>query len=224
MSSAVTPVANGPRRSSLSQERSRRTRQELVDAAIALWTERGWSEGFDTTTVEEIARAAGVTKGTFYFHFAHKEDVLLEMGWATGEALVEQGNRAIDAGTSLDDTLDLMLTSMARRTERMPRAAIARTLDEFYKHPVRSSEHDSPRRAWRAVLDQGQARGDLPADIDTADLTDMINAVVMAAVEGWVSGAHRTLAPVLRHRIRVLLAGVRVVGSTAGAGRGGRRQ
>ena len=80
-------ATSGPRRSGLVQERSRRTRRALVDAALALWTERGFDDGIDDTTVEEIAQAAGVTKGTFYFHFAHKEDILLEIGWGTSEAM-----------------------------------------------------------------------------------------------------------------------------------------
>src|SRR5437764_6974529 len=58
---------SGPRRSGLVQERSRRTRQQLVNAAVRLWTERGFERGIDETTVEEIVQAAGVTKGTFYF-------------------------------------------------------------------------------------------------------------------------------------------------------------
>src|SRR5205807_10188546 len=68
---------SGPRRSALLQERSRNTRRQLVRTALALWDERGFEKGVEDTTVEEIARAAGVTKGTFYFHFAHKEDILL---------------------------------------------------------------------------------------------------------------------------------------------------
>jgi AcrR family transcriptional regulator len=86
--------ADGPRRSSLVQERSRRTRQELVNAAVKLWTERGFEHGVESTTVEEIARAAGVTKGTFYFHFAHKEDVLLEMSNTAGDAAIAEADRA----------------------------------------------------------------------------------------------------------------------------------
>ena len=42
---------DGPRRSSLVQERSRRTRQELVNAAVRLWTERGFEHGVESTTV-----------------------------------------------------------------------------------------------------------------------------------------------------------------------------
>ena len=79
--STVEPAVDArPRRSGLVQERSRRTRQDLVDAALRLWTERGFEHGVADTTVEEIVREAGVTKGTFYFHFAHKEDILLELG------------------------------------------------------------------------------------------------------------------------------------------------
>ena len=71
------------RRSGLLQERSRQTRQRLVRAALELWTVRGFETGIEDTTVEEISQAAGVTKGTFYFHFARKEEILLEMGWDT---------------------------------------------------------------------------------------------------------------------------------------------
>src|SRR5690242_13616896 len=94
--------AEGPRRSSLVQERSRRTRQELVNAAVKLWTERGFENGVETTTVEEIARAAGVTKGTFYFHFAHKEDVLLEMSNTAGDAAMEAAYQAAEEGEPID--------------------------------------------------------------------------------------------------------------------------
>src|SRR3954453_17814742 len=99
-----TPTnGDGPRRCSLVQERCRRPRQELVNAAVKLWTERGFESGVESTTVEEIARAAGVTKGTFYFHFAHKEDVLLEMSLTTGDAVTEVANTAASSGATIDE-------------------------------------------------------------------------------------------------------------------------
>jgi len=199
----------GPRRSSLVQERSRRTRQDLVAAAVKLWTERGFEHGVGTTTVEEIARAAGVTKGTFYFHFAHKEDVLLEMSNTTGDAAMEVANRSAEAGDPIDVTVQLAFAEMARRTERMPRAAIARTLGEFYKHPTRSREHSVTRGVFPSLFASAQERGELPADVDPAEVADMLNALMITAVEGWVHGAFPELAPVLAYRARVLFAGVR---------------
>lgn len=56
----------------MAQSRSRDTRRKLIHAALELWDERGFEESFEATTVAEIARAAGVSKGTFYFlaHFS----------------------------------------------------------------------------------------------------------------------------------------------------------
>lgn len=47
-------------------------RAKLQDAALALYDERG----FEHTTVEEIAKRAGLTKRTFFRHFTDKREVL----------------------------------------------------------------------------------------------------------------------------------------------------
>jgi AcrR family transcriptional regulator len=206
--------ADGPRRSSLVQERSRRTRQELVNAAVRLWTERGFEHGVESTTVEEIARAAGVTKGTFYFHFAHKEDVLLEMSLTTSDAVNDVARKAAADGATIDDIILAAFKEMARRTERLPRAAIARTISEFYKYPTRARELSMTRRVFPDLFAEAQERGELPTDIDPFDLSDMMNALMITAVEGWVHGAHDALAPELAYRTQVLFAGVRAVHPT----------
>ncbi len=139
-------VASGPRRSGLVQERSRRTRRTLVDAALALWTERGFDDGIDETTVEEIAQAAGVTKGTFYFHFAHKEDILLEIGWGTAEAMLKDTTKYIADERPVEDAFDKLLTALARRISAGPRAAVGRTIAEFYRRPARGR-----RSGWHAL-------------------------------------------------------------------------
>ncbi|MFF2073254.1 ScbR family autoregulator-binding transcription factor [Kitasatospora sp. NPDC058162] len=53
------------------QERSERTRGRLVEAGAALFDRCGYAGA----TLGEIARAAGVTKGALYFHFASKEEL-----------------------------------------------------------------------------------------------------------------------------------------------------
>lgn len=52
-----------------------RTRQALLDAARQLYAEGGHA----TLTVADIARAADVGVGTFYYHFATKDDVLVAL-------------------------------------------------------------------------------------------------------------------------------------------------
>jgi len=47
--------------------------QEILDAALAVFAERGYRN----TRLEDIGEAAGVTKGAIYHYFANKEDLLL---------------------------------------------------------------------------------------------------------------------------------------------------
>ena len=53
------------------QERGEVTRESLVDAARLLFGERG----FNATSLDEIVKGAGVTKGALYHHFTDKEEL-----------------------------------------------------------------------------------------------------------------------------------------------------
>jgi AcrR family transcriptional regulator len=55
------------------QERSRLKRQKLLDAAMQLFHERG----YEATSIEDIAKQAGVAVGGFYQHFRSKQQILL---------------------------------------------------------------------------------------------------------------------------------------------------
>jgi AcrR family transcriptional regulator len=63
------------------------TRERLIAEARRLFRERGYA----ATSLEQIAEAAGVTKGAIYGHFSSKEDLLTSAleaapapAWATG--------------------------------------------------------------------------------------------------------------------------------------------
>jgi AcrR family transcriptional regulator len=67
------------------QERSRTRRQRLLDAAMAVFTERGYSD----TAVDEVAKASETSKGGLYFHFPSKQALFLALLDESSNALLE---------------------------------------------------------------------------------------------------------------------------------------
>jgi TetR/AcrR family transcriptional repressor of nem operon len=79
------------------------TRTKLLDAALYVMR----LKGFAATTVDDVCRAAGLTKGSFFHHFASKE----ELGIAATEhfASMAAGLFASAPFAKLDDPVDRLL-------------------------------------------------------------------------------------------------------------------
>jgi AcrR family transcriptional regulator len=58
--------------SGVREQKKQATREQIAEAARGLFKERG----FDAVTVDEVARAAGVSRKTVFNYFATKEDLL----------------------------------------------------------------------------------------------------------------------------------------------------
>jgi len=67
------------------QERSRRTRERVLAAAVACFEEHG----YDKTTTAAIAAHAGIAVGTLYGYFRDKRAILLELIDATTNEIAE---------------------------------------------------------------------------------------------------------------------------------------
>lgn len=79
---------------------------EIIDAAMALFIEKG----FSATKMEDIARRAGVTAGTLYRYFPGKEDMLKAAIRESMVAGIDEGEQQILAmEASASDKLTLLI-------------------------------------------------------------------------------------------------------------------
>jgi len=61
------------------------TRQALMDSALELFIQKGFSK----TSIEDIVQKARVTRGALYHHFKSKEEIFVKVYTALVEQLVE---------------------------------------------------------------------------------------------------------------------------------------
>jgi AcrR family transcriptional regulator len=119
-----------------------------MDAAQALFL----AKGFDAASVDEIVKAADVAKGTFYFYFKTKEDVLQALRARFIEGFRTRLMDAVDAKAP-DDWVG--------RLDAWIGAGVNGYLDEFELHDLvfhefrsssRRREHDNPIIAHLTTL------------------------------------------------------------------------
>lgn len=135
------------RRAEIGRERRARTRAQIVEAAAMLLAERPP----EALTVDAVVEAAGVAKGTFYYHFLSME----ELAAAVGEKL----------GQSFDELL-----APARLGVRDPIARISFALREFLKKAIADP-------VWaRLVVQSAQAPTEFARSVRENLKTDLTEA------------------------------------------------
>ena len=140
-------------------ERRRATEARLLDAALEVFSARG----YDAATTAEIARAADVAAGTFYLHFRDKRAAYERLAREASRDLLARWRRALRAGMRVGDRVTLAL----RLTADFWRSDLRRARLLLEGGPSFGSEGhlrfvDEIAAALRAV-DRGVGRRPLPA-------------------------------------------------------------
>ena len=208
---AKKKAPSSPRRAGLLQERSRQTRRRLVRSALDLWSERGFETGIEDTTVEEIAAAAGVTKGTFYFHFSHKEQILVEMGYQTASLLNIEAERLVEQGTDFVESLQILIRVIERQITAAPPGAVIRSLSEFRRRPTKAPDYLPPspnfKEAFGKIFAIGQSDGVVTEELTPEQVAGVLQALVLDTIGDWgLEGGE--ILPRLEERTAIVLAGV----------------
>lgn len=107
MADDISPAE--PQVEGLRERKRRETLQRITDTAIKLFG----AHGYEATTIDAIAAAAGISRRTFFHYFKGKDDILLSMQQGLGDMLVAALARQPADKPPLEATRDALLSLSA---------------------------------------------------------------------------------------------------------------
>lgn len=180
-SDTITPPSMGRR------GRPGYDRQRFLEVAVALFNE----QGYDATSVSDLAKRLGLTKSALYHHFDSKE-ALLEI--ALDEALTSLESVLDTAGDAGDERAFLRLRDAIRGAtdvliEQLPAVTLllrVRGNSEVEQSALARRRQFDQRIT--ALVAEAQQDGDIRGDVDAAVVARLLFGMVNSVVEWYRPG------------------------------------
>jgi TetR/AcrR family acrAB operon transcriptional repressor len=168
------------------------TREHLLDAAERVFREHGVTR----TSLAEVAKAAGVTRGAVYWHFKDKA--------ALFAAMCERATLPLDAmfdaasGEHCSDPLGSLRRLMIGALQHLANDTRTQAVFEVLFHKTemcgelsaaagcRDRERSACLVQVEKLVRQAAALGQIPADADTALATQLLHAFMSGLMREWV--------------------------------------
>lgn len=168
--------------------KKRETRQAILQAAIRLFAERG----FEGTCVDDLAREAGIGKGTIYGYFRTKEEIFLAFCEEEIDfAFAELARRTDPDAPILDQLLTLFMSQFRFLTENREFGRLLIREMAFPRDATSARSKELDARYLDAVgriLTRAGERGELRDGFDAFLTPVHFYALYLVALSGWYTG------------------------------------
>jgi AcrR family transcriptional regulator len=184
---------------SLRERKKAKTRRMIQEQALRLFAE----QGYDGTTIEQIAEAAEISPSTFFRYFPTKEDVVLDDDY---DPAILLALRAQPPAAPPLAALRGALREVFGRVLPQERAAnLARAKLIFSVPALRTRRIEA--RAGTRLLTQALAErlGRTPDDLEVRIMAAAVSGAWLVAIEQWVASDGRESLPDLVDRALVFL-------------------
>lgn len=135
--------------SELVNKRHRETRAAIAEAAVTLFTERG----FDAVTMDDIGRAAGVSRRTAYRHFPSKDELVFEHPRSWVRLFdAESASAAVGNGDATESPKQVLLRCLFAVAARVDETAsdVLAAYNVYLVNPALRGSHASIDDEWFA--------------------------------------------------------------------------
>ena len=180
------------------------TRRRIYTAAIQVFRR----DGVDEARIDDIADIADVSRGSFYFHFPTKDDVLA-LAYAEAAQKLVAAIEELPLETPVLTTLGVAVQHIASRWQDDPRIfvpvglyalrTVSRTFPTGERQPIRQVLTER----FRNALLRGELESGLPAEL----LADIFLLNAFTALLAWSGNPQISAAPALDAVVTLFLHG-----------------
>lgn len=173
---------------SIREQKKQQTKRAILEAAITLFSENG----FEATSIEQIARVAGVGKGTVYGYFQTKREII--RGFCEYE--LEQIHQELILHANPDASLlEQMVTIYMTEFKHVTRN---REFGRLYMREAIFPNDDDVRgdqdlndqyfQLLFPILERAKQRGELRMDLEPLHITGHFYGLFILILHAWYTG------------------------------------
>ncbi len=195
--------------SSSQHGRSNRNREKVFNAAARLF----WRKGYKRTSLNDIARAARVNKGTIYYHFENKMAILFEITVSAIYEIITLAQPILEEDLEPDKKMEALIDNHIRWLISHPGRVGFYTFNKLNLTPKLFADYLKTRSAYVAlfqkVIDEGVTKGTfypINSQSDAIYIVTLLNSLVQridgsdqkASEDEIVSSASKSISRALK--------------------------
>lgn len=202
-----TASAKNSKKANSSSGQENATREGILEAAAQLIV----SEGFDACKMRSISQKVNIKAGSLYYHFASKDEIVVEIMNKGAETLLDQVRTAVEELPEATPFVERLRCAIhvhisCKVDRNLP-------LMQVYEHltPVIKRQGRVVRKKyadfWKDLLAEGKERGEIRSDLDLDMFVPYILTVLNRAPE-WANVEHVKIDDVVQMVIDTTLNGI----------------
>ena len=193
------------------QQKDYATKWSIYNCASKLFQEKG----FDQVTIEEIAEAAGVSTGLFYYYFSSKQEILAIYHEQLDELFDDYYNQKIkpNAEASVISQIEEMTLYVCEQCVALG----ANYVQVVYSYMLGNHDFgalvvDSSRPYFKIMVElfqAGKVKGEISYDYSTINLVRDITILIRGMIVDWcISGGEENISERGRNLLNIFLKGI----------------
>lgn len=169
-------------------QKKKQTRKAILEAALNLFS----NQGYEQTSIDQLAQAAGIGKGTVYSYFQTKSEIFLAFCEEQLEFVYQElAARSNPEAPLLEQLLTLFMGEFrfVSRNREFGRILLRETVFPKDFTGVRARELDDKYiDLLTPIFKRAQRRGELRTDLELIMVTGHFYALYIMTVSGWYMG------------------------------------